>query len=157
MCGGISNVDLVLRNLSSMISRGQLLFLFLLCSHTCSLLTRPWTSAQFIIFLKPFLAPSATFNISFFLHLVHSRACCVSFIATSASLYCHTDLYNLIHLQYFHTTRHATCDFAACFATLHGGALLSPNLFPIGQYMGGGGKRHAIRQWVSASWGRGVG
>ena len=47
---------------------------------------------------KLFLAVSATLNINLFLHLVHSRACWISLIATSASLYCHTELYNLIHV-----------------------------------------------------------
>ena len=39
------------------------------------------------------------FNINLFFHLGHSRACWVSFIATSTSLYCRTELYNLMCLQ----------------------------------------------------------
>ena len=46
--------------------------------------------------LSRWQAPLPT-SASFFM-LVHSRACWVSFIATSASLYYHTELYNLMRL-----------------------------------------------------------
>ena len=63
----------------------------------------PELSAQFIVF-KLFLAANPTLNFSFFLYLcVHSRACWVSLIVTSAILYCHGELYSLTRLYALHS------------------------------------------------------